>query len=68
MDTRAEIVRLQASGLGPTAIARRFNTLGVSTPTGRGRWYPETILRHVNPAPWAAKMRLYRQTGSMRAP
>ena len=61
-----EIHRLQAQGYGPTAIARSLNRRKIPTPSGRGRWHPDTVKRHVNPAPWAAKMRRYRATGTMR--
>lgn len=57
---RAEIVRLQAGGYGPTEIARTLNVRGVPTPTGRGIWWPETVKRHVDGAAWAAYMRSYR--------
>jgi hypothetical protein len=55
-----EIRRLQAQGYGPTAIARMLNRRQVPTPTGRGRWHPDTVKRHVNPGPWRDYMRHYR--------
>lgn len=60
VDARAEIVRLRAEGYGPTTIARSLNARGVSTPTGRGVWWPATVRRHVDPGPWAAYVRRYR--------
>ena len=57
---RAQIAELRATGLGPTAIARRLTAAAVSTPTGRGGWRPETVLRVEDPAGWAAYMRRYR--------
>lgn len=59
----AEIVRLRAQGHGPTAIARSLNTRAVPTPSGRGRWYPETVTRHADPAArarWASYIAGYR--------
>lgn len=61
IQARPMIAELRAQGLGPTAIARRLNVSGVSTPTGRGHWRPETVQRHANPAAWAAWMREYRR-------
>lgn len=58
---RPRILAMRAQGLGPTAIARRLNVDGVSTPTGRGRWYSETVTRHADPAGHAAYMRAYRR-------
>lgn len=63
LEARAEIVRLQASGYGSSAIARSLNLRGVSTPSGRGRWWPETVKRHADPvarAQWAAYVKRYR--------
>lgn len=60
VQARPEIVRLQAQGYGPTAIARSLNRRRIPTPSGRGRWHPETVQRHVNPGPWADTMRRYR--------
>lgn len=57
---RAEIARMLAAGVGPTAIAESLNTRGVPTPSGRGRWRPETVLRHHDPARWSEYMRRYR--------
>lgn len=56
-DARVEINRLRAAGYGPTAIARSLNARGIPTPTGRGGWWPQTVRRHVDPAPWAAYIR-----------
>jgi len=58
VNARAEIVRLRASGLGPSEVARSLNRRGVPTPTGRGRWWPETVKRHADPV-HAARWRLY---------
>jgi len=58
VDARAEIVRLRASGLGASEVARSLNRRGVPTPTGRGRWWPETVKRHADPV-HAARWRLY---------
>jgi hypothetical protein len=60
IEARAEIVRLRAGGLGATAIAQSLNRRAVPTPTGRGRWWPETVKRHVDPGPWRDYMRRYR--------
>jgi hypothetical protein len=34
---------MQAEGLSLQAIANRFNTEGVPTLSGKGRWHPRTI-------------------------
>src|SRR5204862_1102854 len=64
ISARAEILRLEAAGYGSTVIARSLNVRGVPTPTGRGRWWPETVRRHVHPEPWAAYQRSYRRRGA----
>jgi hypothetical protein len=64
IEARAEIARLHADGHGPTAIARSLNARGIPTPTGRGRWYPETVQRHHDPAAWREYMRRYRASRS----
>lgn len=46
INARAEIVRLRAAGLGAAETARSLNRRGIATPTGRGRWHPETVRRH----------------------
>jgi hypothetical protein len=60
IQARAEIVRLQAAGYNATAIARSLNRRAVPTPSGRGRWWPETVKRHVNPEPWRRYIAQYR--------
>ena len=55
-----EIMRLQAQGLGPTAIARSLNRRRIPTPSGHGRWHPDTVKRHIDPGPWRDYMRRYR--------
>jgi Recombinase len=55
-----EILRLRAQGFGPSAIARSLNRRGVPTPSGRGRWHPDTVKRHIDPGPWREYMRRYR--------
>lgn len=63
IDARAEIVRLQAAGYSATEIARSLNGRGISTPSGRGRWHPETVKRYADPIArrrWNAYMRQYR--------
>ena len=60
VQARAEIVRLQSEGYGPTHIARSLNARAIPTPSGRGRWYPESVQRHVNPQPWARQIARYR--------
>jgi hypothetical protein len=55
-----EIVRMQAAGYGFTAIARSLNKRRIPTPSGRGRWHPDTVKRHLNPGPWRDYMRQYR--------
>jgi hypothetical protein len=57
---RPVIGQLRAAGLGWSNIARQLNTNGISTPTGRGRWYPETVMRTLDPERHAAYMRDYR--------
>lgn len=57
---RPVIGQLRAAGYGWSTIARQLNTGGVPTPTGRGRWYPETVMRHLDPERHAAYMRDYR--------
>ena len=49
IDGRAMIPALQAAGYGPSAIARHLNAIGAATPSGRGRWWPETVTRHTDP-------------------
>jgi hypothetical protein len=62
VEPRSQIVAMRAEGLGPSAIARRFNTAAVPTPAGLlGRWRPETVLRVEDPARWARYMREYRR-------
>ena len=63
VNAAAEISRLTAAGYGATAVARSLNSRGIPTPTGRGRWHPETVRRHADPITrrrWAAYMRRYR--------
>lgn len=60
INARPEIARLQAAGLGWSTIARTLNARGVPTPSGRGRWHPDSVRRHVHPEPWAAYIRRYR--------
>ena len=61
MSARVIIARLSAEGMGPTAIARHLNATGVPTPSGRGRWYCETVHRHgAGREGWATYMRNYR--------
>ena len=61
IQARAEIVRLRSEGYGLTEVARSLNARNVPTPSGRGRWWPDTVRRHVNPGPWADYVRRYRQ-------
>lgn len=63
INARAEIARLRASGTSTAGIARSLNARGVPTPSGRGRWWPETVLRHgdmMRRQQWAAYMARYR--------
>lgn len=60
-EARPRIQAMKAAGMGPTMIAHRLNVDGVRTPSGRGRWYPETVQRHANPDAWAQQMRRYRE-------
>ena len=62
VEARSEIARLQARGYGWTAIARSLNGRRVPTPSGRGRWHPDTVRRHIDPAPWRDYIRRYRMT------
>jgi hypothetical protein len=57
---RPVIGQLRAAGLGWSSVARRLNATGVPTPSGRGRWYSETVMRHADPERHAAYMRDYR--------
>jgi hypothetical protein len=65
---RGEIARLRAAGLGWKAIARDLNDRQVPTPSGRGRWWPESVRRHYEPGAWSAYMRAYRQRRTPPAP
>ena len=59
-----EILRLRAEGYGPAAIARSLNRRGVPTPTGRGKWWPDTVKRHAYPGErerWRAYINEYRR-------
>ena len=58
INARAEIVRLRAAGYGAAETARSLNRRGIPTPTGRGRWHPETVRRHADPAV-AMRWRMY---------
>lgn len=49
VEGRRLIPGLRAQGMGPVAIARHLNAIGASTPSGRGRWHPETVTRHSDP-------------------
>jgi hypothetical protein len=60
IEARAEIARLRAAGYGATPIARSLNARGIPTPSGRGQWWPATVLRHADPGPWTAYIRRYR--------
>ena len=63
VNAQAEIVRLRAAGYGPSAVARSLNQRGVPTPSGRGRWFPETVKRHADPVErmrWARYIADYR--------
>jgi hypothetical protein len=58
---RPRIEAMRKQGMGPKAIAHRLNFDGVVTPSGKGRWYPETVNRFMDRDAWAAKMRDYRR-------
>ena len=60
VSAHTEIVRLRAAGYGPTGIARSLNKRQIPTPSGKGRWHPQTVARYVDPAPWRDYMRRYR--------
>ncbi len=62
MSARPVIAGLRAEGNSWAAIARTLNAGGVPTPTGRGRWWGESVHRHADPEAWAAYMRHYRAT------
>lgn len=62
IQARAEIVRLRDAGYGLTEIANTLNARAVPTPSGRGRWWPDSVRRHVDPGPWAEYIRRYRLT------
>lgn len=71
VNAAAEISRLTAAGYGATAVARSLNSRGIPTPSGRGRWHPETVRRHADPITrrrWAAYMRGYRDRDRVRRP
>ena len=59
-EARPRIVALRAAGYSWQRVAARLNVDAVSTPTGRGRWYPASAYRHANPVAHAAYMRDYR--------
>lgn len=58
IDGRAMIPALRAAGYGPVAIARHLNAIGAATPSGRGRWHCETVIRHGDPG-YPARNREY---------
>lgn len=60
IEARAVIAQLRADGLGSVEIARTLNRRAIPTPSGRGRWWPETVRRHVDPGPWRDYIRRYR--------
>ena len=69
VSARAEISRLRAAGYGAAETARSLNRRGVPTPSGRGRWHPETVRRHADPAvaaQWRDYMRGYRTRAALR--
>lgn len=69
VNARAEISRLRAAGYGAAETARSLNRRGVPTPSGRGRWHPETVRRHADPAvaaQWREYIRGYRARASLR--
>jgi hypothetical protein len=68
IDARAEIQRLVAKGYGPRAIAQSLNARGISTPSGRGQWWPQSVSRHGDPeaaARWARYIKSYRQSRAL---
>lgn len=67
MSARPVIAGLRAEGATWAGIARTLNARGVPTPTGRGRWWGESVARHANPDAWAAYMRHYRAHSYRRA-
>ena len=63
-DARAEIARLRASGQSWRAVAHTLNQAGIPTPTGRGSWWPQTVMRHADQrarSDWSAYIARYRQ-------
>jgi hypothetical protein len=69
VNARAEISRLRAAGYGAAETARSLNARGVPTPTGRGKWWPETVRRHADPAvtlAWRRYMADYRSRAARR--
>lgn len=60
VQARPQIVELRAAGQSWSSVARTLNARGVPTPTGRGMWWPESVRRHVDPAPWRDYIRRYR--------
>lgn len=60
LNARAEIVRLRSEGMSAASVARRFNRAAVPTPSGRGQWWPSTVLRHAEPGPWRDYIARYR--------
>jgi hypothetical protein len=64
VDTRAEISRLWAAGYTTAAITRSLNGRQIPTPSGRGRWHPDSVRRHADPIAhdrWNAYIRGYRR-------
>lgn len=63
VNAAAEIHRMWAAGYGDAVVARSLNARSVPTPSGRGRWWPETVRRHADPvarARWNAYIHRYR--------
>jgi hypothetical protein len=65
---RPIIAALRAAGISWHGVARTLNAQGVPTPSGRGRWYGETVNRHANPTAHAAYMRDWRAGVRRRPP
>ena len=62
------VARLRADGLSWHGVARHLNATGVRTPSGHGRWYGETVRRHLDPAAHAAYVRAWRAGVRLRSP
>lgn len=57
---RQRIKELRAEGLSLAAVADELNVLGISTPSGHGRWWAASVRAFLDPEGHALRMREYR--------